>query len=138
MADDSSVAQNAMDARCDQRLEFCATEGRPHCDLALLLMSNVCASASWGIVTPTIVANCLARSSTLVIGILTSIWALPFLIAAPLYTRIVGRVSAKPDLLIGMSADVVCVLLFPVIPYDWAWIICRLSAVQRSAFLTDH
>ncbi len=106
---------------------FVRTEGRPHCDLALLLMSNVCASASWGIVTPTIIANCLARgSSTLVIGILTSIWALPFLIAAPLYTRIVGRVSAKPDLLIGMSADVVCVLLFPVIPYDWAWIILQI------------
>jgi MFS family permease len=100
---------------------------RPHYHLALLLISNVCASASWGILTPTIVANCLGRgSSTLVIGILTSIWALPFLIAAPLYTRIVGRVSAKPALLIGMSADVVCVWLFPLVPYDWAWIVLQI------------
>jgi MFS family permease len=72
-------------------------------------------------------ANCLARgSSTLVIGILTSIWALPFLLAAPIYTRIVGRVSAKPALLVGMSADVVCVWLFPLVPYDWAWIILQI------------
>ena len=106
---------------------FVRKEGHPHRHLALLLMSNVCASTSWGIVTPTIIANCLARgSSTLVIGILTSIWALPFLIAAPLYTRIVGRLRAKPALLIGMSADVVCVCLFPVIPHDSAWIILQL------------
>ena len=103
------------------------TEGRPYYYLALLLFSNVCAGASWGILTPTIIANCLARgSSTLVIGILTSIWALPFLLAAPIYTRIVGRVSAKPALLVGMSADVVCVWLFPLVPYDWAWIILQI------------
>jgi len=103
------------------------TEGRPYYYLALLLISNVCAGASWGIITPTIIANCLARgSSTLVIGILTSIWALPFLLAAPIYTRIVGRVSAKPALLVGMSADVVCVWLFPLVPYDWAWIILQI------------
>jgi len=101
--------------------------GRPHYYLVLLLISNVCASASWGILTPAIVANCLARgSSTLVIGILTSIWALPFLLAAPAYTRIVGRVSAKPALLFGMSADVVCVWLFPLLPYDWAWIVLQI------------
>ena len=95
--------------------------------LALLLISNVCASASWAILTPTIIANCLGRgSSTLVIGILTSIWALPFLIAAPVYTRIVGRISAKPALLVGMSADAVSVWLFPLIPYDWAWIILQI------------
>jgi len=93
----------------------------------LLLLSNVCASASWGIFTPTIIANCLSRgSSTLVIGILTSIWALPFLIAAPVYTRLVGRVSAKPALLVGMSADVVCVWLFPLFPYDWAWTLLQI------------
>jgi MFS family permease len=102
-------------------------ESRPQHYLALLLISNVCASASWGILTPTIIANCLGRgSSTLVIGILTSIWALPFLLAAPIYTRIVGRVSAKPALLVGMSADVVCVWLFPLVPYDWAWIILQI------------
>jgi predicted MFS family arabinose efflux permease len=87
----------------------------------------VCASASWGILTPTIIANCLGRgSSTLVIGILTSIWALPFLIAAPVYTRIVGRINAKPALLVGMSANVVSVCLFPLIPYDWAWILLQI------------
>jgi MFS family permease len=103
------------------------TEGRPRHYLALLLTSNVCASASWGILTPTIIANCLGRgSSTFVIGILTSIWALPFLIAAPLYTRIVGRISAKPALIVGMSADVVCVWLFPLIPYDWAWVLLQI------------
>lgn len=103
------------------------TEGRPRYYLALLLISNVCASASWGILTPTIIANCLGRgSSTLVIGILTSIWALPFLIAAPVYTRIVGQISAKPALLIGMSADVVSVWLFPLVPYDWAWIVLQI------------
>ena len=103
------------------------TEGRPHYYLALLLISNVCASASWGILTPTIIASCLGRgSSTLVIAVLTSIWALPFLIAAPIYTRIVGRVSAKPALLVGMSADVLCVWLFPLAPYDWAWIILQI------------
>jgi len=106
---------------------FVRTEGRPHYYLALLLISNVCAGASWGIITPTIIANCLGRgSSTLVIGILTSVWALPFLIAAPVYTRIVGRVSAKPALLVGMSADVVCVWLFPLVPYDWAWIVLQI------------
>jgi MFS family permease len=103
------------------------TEGRPRHYLALLLTSNVCASASWGILTPTIIANCLGRgSSTLVIAILTSIWALPFLIAAPVYTRIVGRISAKPALIVGMSADVVCVWLFPLIPYDWAWVLLQI------------
>jgi len=95
--------------------------------LTALLASNVCASASWGILTPTIIANCLGRgSSTLVIGILTSIWALPFLIAAPVYTRIAGRISAKPALLVGMSANVVSVWLFPLIPYDWAWILLQI------------
>jgi MFS family permease len=103
------------------------TEGRPHHYLALLLISNVCAGASWGILTPTIIASCLERgSSTLLIGILTSIWALPFLIAAPIYTRIVGRVSAKPALLVGMSADAICVWVFPLAPYDWAWIILQI------------
>jgi MFS family permease len=106
---------------------FVRTEGRPHYYLALLLISNVCAGASWGILTPTIIENCLGRgSSTLVIGVLTSIWALPFLIAAPIYTRIVGRVSAKPALVIGMSADVICVWLFPLFPYDWAWIVLQI------------
>jgi len=95
--------------------------------LALLLLSNVCASASWGIVSPTIVANCLQRgSSTLTIGILTSIWALPFLLAAPLYTRIVGRISAKPALVVGMIADAAAVWLFPLAPYDWAWIVLQI------------
>jgi MFS family permease len=103
------------------------TEGRPRHYLALLLTSNVCASASWGILTPTIIANCLGRgSSTFVIGILTSIWALPFLIAAPVYTRIVGRISAKPALIVGMSADLGCVWLFPLIPYDWAWVLLQI------------
>lgn len=103
------------------------TEGRPRYYLALLLVSNICASASWGILTPTIIASCLARgSSTLVIGVLTSIWALPFLIAAPIYTRIVGRVSAKPALLVGMSANVLCVWLFPLVPYDSAWILLQI------------
>jgi MFS family permease len=93
----------------------------------LLLLSNVCASASWGILTPTIIAGCLGRgSSTLVIGVLTSIWALPFLVAAPVYTRIVGRIRAKPALLVGMSADVVCVWLFPLVPHDWAWIVLQI------------
>jgi MFS family permease len=106
---------------------FVRTEGRPRYYLALLLISNVCASASWGILTPTIITNCLNRgSSTLVIGILTSIWALPFLIAAPIYARIVGRVSAKPALLVGMSADVLCVWLFPLLPYDWAWVVLQI------------
>ena len=120
---------------------FVRTEARPHCYLALLLISNVCASASWGIITPTIIANCLGRgSSTLVIGILTSIWALPFLIAAPIYTRIVGRVSAKPALLVGMSADVVCVWLFPLVPHDWAWIILQIvsgAALGHFSLITE-
>ena len=104
-----------------------STERSPRYYLALLLISNVCASVSWGVVTPTIIANCLGRgTSTLVIGILTSIWALPFLIAAPVYTRIVGRISAKPALLVGMSADVVSVWLFPLIPYDWAWLLLQI------------
>jgi MFS family permease len=103
------------------------TEPRPRSYLALLLISNVCASASWGILTPTIIASCLARgTSTLVIGILTSIWALPFLIAAPVYTRIVGRVSARPALLVGMLANVASVWLFPLIPYDWAWVVLQI------------
>jgi MFS family permease len=102
------------------------TRSRHH-HLALLLLSNLCASASWGIVSPTIVANCLQRgSSTLTIGILTSIWALPFLLAAPVYTRIVGRISAKPALLVGMLADAGAVWLFPLVPYDWAWIVLQI------------
>lgn len=91
--------------------------------LGLLLSSNMCASVSWGITSPTIVANCLERgSSMLTIGVLTSVWALPFLLAAPVYTRIVGRISAKPALLVGMFADAVALWLFPLVPYDWAWI----------------
>jgi len=98
-----------------------------HYHLALLLLSNLCASASWGIVSPTIVANCLQRgSSTFTIGILTSIWALPFLLAAPVYTRIVGRISAKPALLVGMFADAGTVWLFPLVPYDWAWVLLQI------------
>jgi MFS family permease len=98
-----------------------------HYYLALLLLSNVCASVSWGIVSPTIVANCLQRgSSMLAIGVLTSIWALPFLLAAPDYTRIVGRISAKPALLVGMLADAGAVWLFPLMPYDWAWIVLQI------------
>jgi MFS family permease len=117
------------------------TEGRPHYYLALLLISNVCAGASWGILTPTIIASSLGRgSSTLVIGVLTSIWALPFLIAAPIYTRIVGRVSAKPALVVGMSADVISVWLFPLAPYDWAWIILQIvggAALGHFSLITE-
>jgi MFS family permease len=103
-----------------------AARSRPQY-LALLLLSNVCASTSWGILAPTIVANCLARgSSTLTIGILGSIWALPFLVAAPLYTRIVGRISAKPALLAGMLANVACIWLFPLMPHDGAWLLLQL------------
>jgi MFS family permease len=97
--------------------------------LALLLLSNVCASASWGILSPTIIANCLERgTSTVLIGILASVWALPFLVGAPLYTRFVGRVSAKPALLVGMIADIACVWLFPLVPYDGAWILLQILA----------
>jgi MFS family permease len=111
---------------------FVRTEGRPHYYLVLLLISNVCAGASWGILTPTIIASCLGRgSSTLVIGVLTSIWALPFLIAAPIYTRIVGRVSAKPALLVGMSADVISVWLGVDHTAN-----CRRGSAR--AFFTDH
>jgi len=103
------------------------TEPRPRSYLTLLLISNVCASASWGILTPTIIASCVGRgTSTLLIGILTSIWALPFLIAAPVYMRIVGRISAKPALLVGMLANVASVWLFPLIPYDWAWLVLQI------------
>jgi MFS family permease len=95
--------------------------------LTLLLISNVCASAAWGILSPAIIANCLERgSSAFVIGIITSIWALPFLLAAPLYTRIVGRFSAKPCLLVGMLTNVGSLWLFPLFPNDWAWIILQL------------
>lgn len=95
--------------------------------LALLLASNICASTSWGILSPTIIANSLERgSSTLVIGILTSIWALPYLVGAPLYTRIVGRLSARPCLLVGMLANVVSVWLFPLFPSDWAWVFLQI------------
>jgi len=120
---------------------FVRTEARPPRYLALLLISNICAGASWGILTPTIIASCLGRgSSTLVIGILTSIWALPFLIAAPIYTRIVGRISAKPALLVGMSADVVCMWLFPLVPHDWAWVILQIvggAALGHFSLITE-
>jgi MFS family permease len=100
---------------------------RPQHHLALLLLSNLCASASWGVVSPTIVASCLQRgSSTLTIGILTSVWALPFLLAAPLYTRIVGRINAKPALVVGMLADAGTVWLFPLLPNDGAWIVLQI------------
>jgi MFS family permease len=62
----------------------------------------------------------------LTIGVLTSVWALPFLLAAPVYTRIVGRISAKPALLVGMLADAGAVWLFPLVPYDWAWIVLQI------------
>lgn len=62
----------------------------------------------------------------LTIGILTSIWALPFLLATPVYTRIVGRISAKPALLVGMLADAGTVCLFPLLPYDWAWVLLQI------------
>jgi MFS family permease len=95
--------------------------------LAWLLLSNGCASTAFGILSPTIVANCLDRgTSTWVIGVLTSVWALPFLIAAPLYTRIVGRYSAKPCLLIGMLGAVASLCLFPLAPYDWAWVVLQV------------
>ena len=95
--------------------------------LALLLISNVCASASWGILSPTIIASCLDRgSSTLTIGVLSSIWWLPFLVAAPVYTRIVGRFSAKPCLLVGMLADITCTWLLPVFPYDGVWVALQI------------
>jgi MFS family permease len=104
-----------------------STTSSRHYPLALLLLSNLCASASWGIVSPTIVANALQRgSSTLTIGILTSIWALPFLVAAPVYTRIVGRLDAKPALLVGMLADAGAVWLFPLVPSDGTWIALQL------------
>jgi predicted MFS family arabinose efflux permease len=94
--------------------------------LALLLISNVCASAAWGMLLPAIIANCVERgTSTFVIGILTSIWALPFLIGAPLYTRIVGRFKAKPCLLIGMLTNVGSLWLFPLVPNDWAWMLLQ-------------
>ncbi|HEV2702941.1 MAG TPA: MFS transporter [Steroidobacteraceae bacterium] len=98
-----------------------------HYHLALLMLSNLCVSVSWGIVSPTIVANSLQRgSSTLIIGVLTSIWALPFLLAAPVYTRIVGRINAKPALLVGMLTDAGVVWLFPLVPNDWAWIFLQI------------
>jgi MFS family permease len=108
-------------------LEVIVSTERRRYHLALLLLSNVCASVSWGIVSPTIVANCLQRgSSMLTIGVLTSVWALPFLLAAPVYTRIVGRISAKPALMVGMLADAGAVWLFPLMPYDWAWIVLQI------------
>ncbi len=104
-------------------------------------MSNVCASTSWGILSPTIIANCLERgSSTLIIGLLTSIWALPFLVATPLYTRIVGRIPAKPALLAGMLLDVGAVWLFPLFPYDGAWIVLQLicgTALGHFSLVTE-
>jgi len=92
-----------------------------------LLASNVCASTAFGILSPTIVANSVERGTTsLSIGILTSIWALPFLVGAPFYTRIVARFSAKPCLVMGMAGAVISLCLFPVFPQDGAWIALQL------------
>lgn len=108
------------------RVEAGASKG-PHRRLLLILASNVCASASWAIFSPAMVANCLERgTSTFVIGILASIWALPFLVAAPLYARIVARFNARNCLMLGMAADVVSLWLFPMFPNDWSWLLLQL------------
>jgi MFS family permease len=127
VARDSSTAATQLASDRVAPIGSIVSTKRPRYYLALLLLSNVCASASWGIVSPTIVANCLQRGSNmLTIGVLTSVWALPFLLAAPVYTRIVGRISAKPALLVGMLADAGAVWLFPLVPYDWAWIVLQI------------
>jgi MFS family permease len=108
------------------RIGVGAGTGAHRC-LALILASNVCASASWAIFSPAMVANCLERgTSTFVIGILASIWALPFLVAAPLYARIVARFNAKNCLMLGMAADVISLWLFPLFPSDWSWLVLQV------------
>lgn len=106
--------------------------------LGAVFLSNGCAAVAFAILSPTLVAN-LARSHTsaFLIALTTSIWALPNVVAGPLYSRLIARFDPRLSLRAGVLCSIGAFLLFPVFPNVWAWIALQLvgGAVLGHFFL---
>jgi hypothetical protein len=93
-----------------------------------VLISNACAAIAFAILAPLLAAN-LAEShtSSFLIAVVTSIWALPSVIGGPLFTRLIARFNARICLLlIGVFCYVSTLLTFPVFRDVWVWIALQL------------
>jgi len=95
--------------------------------LSAVFLSNTCAAIAFAILSPTLVANLSQwRTSAFLIAVVSSIWALPNVVAGPLYARLVARFNARVCLLVGMACSITAMLLFPVFPNVRVWIVLQL------------
>jgi predicted MFS family arabinose efflux permease len=95
--------------------------------LRSLFMSNGCVAIAYGILSPALVANLMHRhTSAFLAAAITTIWALPNLLAGPLCTRLIARFNSKACLLGGAAAAVTTLLLFPVFQDVRVWIVLQL------------
>ena len=95
--------------------------------IVAVLLSNTAASIAFSILAPTMVANLVqAHTRAVLIGVATSIWALPNAIGGPFYTRLIARYSARSCLLIGVFMYALVLVSFPFIRGIWAWIALQL------------
>ncbi len=71
--------------------------------LVAIFSSNACAAIAFAILAPALVANLTGmHTSSFMIAVVTSIWALPSVVGGPLFTRLIARFNAKICLLIGV------------------------------------
>jgi MFS family permease len=95
--------------------------------MSSIFVSNTFASVAFGIFFPTIIYRLqILHTSGFITTLIVSVWALPMLIAGPLYTRIIARFKTKPCLLIGLSIAALAVASFPVFENAFAWLFLQL------------
>jgi MFS family permease len=109
--------------------------------LAAVFVSNGCAAIAYSILSPTLVANLTAwHTSSFLIGVITSIWALPNVFGGPLYTRLIARFAPQTSLVVGVLCATAAIAMFPVFPNVWAWIALQIisGAVIGHFFLVTE
>ena len=71
------------------------------------------------------------QTSTFLIGVATSIWALPILVLGPVYPRIIRRFGAIRSLTVGMLLSALVIAAFPLFRNVYFWI--ALNVVSGAA-----
>lgn len=95
--------------------------------LHVVFLSTGGSAVAFAILVPSLVANLNeSHTSTLLIALVSSIWALPSVIGGPIFTRAIARYDPRTSLLIGQLSYCIILLVFPVCRNVWVWIFLQL------------
>lgn len=97
-------------------------DSRRRLSLAAIIASNGMAAAAYGLLQPVLSIRLQqSGSSSLVIGIVASIWSLGIVAGSPYYARIIHRLGALPSLVVGLLTTGTLIVLFPFVHDAVAW-----------------